>query len=239
MTELRLRLELPSPTPVDECLLGTVWLEAGSQPVTVNARLNLLEGDLTVTVTRPDQSTRTAGWPWPADSGARSVPLQPGERLVAGLVLLATAASQPVVDQPGRYVVRASYPAARGVEVESEPVTVLRSPPDDPTQASALTDRDVIQSLLSVSVMGEVGSRIDGIARGGKPVARMLSRLASGTAGPDAGSDLGDRQLAAAVTAVLPPGLFPADERAAPLLAASDVSDPVALAVLHGQPART
>ena len=66
----------------------------------------------------------------------------------------------------------------------------------------------------------------------------MLSRLASGTAGPDAGSDLGDRQLAAAVTAVLPPGLFPADERAAPLLAASDVSDPVALAMLRGQPAR-
>jgi len=209
----------------------------GSQPVTVNARLNLLEDDLTVTVTRPDQSTWTAGWPWPADSGARSVPLQPGERVVAGLVLLATAASQPVVDQPGRYLVRASYPAARGVEVESEPVTVLRSPPADPTQASALTDRDVIQSLLSVSVIGEAGSRIDGIARGGKPVARMLSRLASGTAGPDAGSDLGDRQLAAAVTAVLPPGLFPADERAAPLLAASDVSDPVALAMLHGQPA--
>ena len=236
MTELQLRLELPSPTPVDECLLGTVWLEAGSQPVTVNARLNLLEGDLTVTVTRPDQSTRTAGWPWPADSGARSVNLQRGEGLVTGLVLLATAASQPLIDQPGRYVVRASYPAAAGVEVESEPVTVLRSPAVDPALASALTDRDVIQSLLSVSVMGTAGSRLDGIAGGGQPVARLLSQLASGTVGPDAGSDLDDRRLAAAVTAVLPPGLFPGDERAAPLLAASDVSDAVALAMLRGQP---
>ena len=85
---LRLRLELPSPTPVDECLLGTVSLEAGSEPATVSARLNLIEGDLTVTVTRPDESTRTAGWPWPADSGARTATLQPGERLVTGLVLL-------------------------------------------------------------------------------------------------------------------------------------------------------
>ena len=128
------------------------WVGAGHR----QRRLNLIEGDLTITVTEPGGSTRTAGWPWPADSGARTATLQPGERLVTGLLLLSTAASQPLVDQPGRYVVRASY-AAGGVEVQSEPVTVLRSPATDQALASALADRDVIQSLLSVSVIGAAG----------------------------------------------------------------------------------
>ena len=108
----------PSPTPVDECLLGTVSLEGCVGAGHRQRRLNLIEGDLTITVTQPGGSTRTAGWPWPADSGARTATLQPGERLVTGLLLLSTAASQPLVDQPGRYVVRASY-AAGGVEVRA------------------------------------------------------------------------------------------------------------------------
>jgi hypothetical protein len=228
---------LPSPTPVDECLLGTVSLEAASEPATVSAGLNLIEGDLTITVTQPGESTRTAGWPWPADSGARTATLQPGERLVTGLLLLSTAASQPLVDQPGRYVVRATY-AAGGVEAESEPVTVLRSPATDQALASALADRDVIQSLLSVSVIGAAGTRLDEIVDGRQPVARVLSQLATGTVGHDPTADLDERRLAAAVTAVLPPGLFPGDERAAQLLTASDLSDPLALAMLEGRPVR-
>ena len=159
MTELQLRLELPSTTPVDECLLGTVWLEAGSQPVTVNARLNLLEGDLTVTVTRPDQSTRTAGWPWPADSGARSgPPCSPGRGWSPGW---SCSPPPPVSRWSTSWGAMWSGPATRrlrGVAVESEPVTVLRSPAADLALASALTDRDVIQSLLSVSVMAAAGS---------------------------------------------------------------------------------
>jgi hypothetical protein len=201
---LRLTLTVPARSGSDQALLGIVALaNAGPEPVAVNARLNLADGDLVIDVSGPTGTLR-AGWPWPADSLPREAELGPGEVLEAGILLLCTAASQPLFPGPGTYTLTASY-AAGPITLDASPVTVVRTPATG-AAAAALRDRDVIQSLASASVLGQAADGLAALAADGGTNA-ILAALAtdSGTATADLTTAAdGPMSVAAAASAVLP-----------------------------------
>ncbi|MFP5282409.1 MAG: hypothetical protein ACLGIF_03055 [Actinomycetes bacterium] len=216
--------------------MGTVTLTAGSEALRVTGRLQVLCGDLVVEVVQPDGRVVVAGSPWPVDAGPYALTLAPGAALAVGVPLISSRASQPVVDQAGAYTVRARFAVTPGSEVAAGPVALQRRPATDLEQAAALRERDVVQSLMSVSVLGSAGPALARMAAGPAPVARVLARMATGTAPADTAADLDEEQLAATVTAVLPPDLYGGDERAARLLATADRLSPRAAATLAGRP---
>lgn len=178
---LRLTLSVPERSGTDEVLVGVVALvNDGTAPVSVNARLNLAEGDLSVLVTGPAGPAQV-GWPWPADSGLREVTLDPGEALESGVLLLSTATSQPVFPTSGSYTLVASYAVSPTLTLTSPPTRVVRTPPaaDRPT-ARSLTDRDVIQSIAAAGTLGAAGPRLEELAAG-TGVTALLASLALGS----------------------------------------------------------
>jgi hypothetical protein len=110
----------------------------------------------------------------------------------------------------------------------------------------ALEDPEVVQSICSTSVIGSATDGLDLLAQpGGGPVARLLSTtVTTVTADLEAVVDevVGATDavtVAAALVSVLPPGLFPGDERlalAADAVADTDTSDGTAAALLSGAP---
>ncbi|HEY5853550.1 MAG TPA: hypothetical protein VIW24_05720 [Aldersonia sp.] len=244
MTGLRVVLDAPARVPLDEVLVAIARvLNDGPEAVTSSNRVNLLEGDLDVVVNGPTGRTARAGWPWPIDSGLRQVELGPGEAVEGGVVLLVTDGLEPLFPVAGSYTLEARFhPTVRGV-LQSPAVTVLREEPADAAGQRALEDPDAVQSLLSASQVGAAADNLAVLAGGDAPVARQLALLARGDAArvsevssASAGRE-GALTAAAAITAVLPPGLFPGDERlnnAVAALAGHD--DPRIRALLTAEP---
>lgn len=234
MTGLTLTLDAPAELPLDEALVVVVRLRNdGTEPVVTSSRLDLAEGDLSVWVGREGADRVRAEWPWPVDSGRREVTLAPGEELVGSALLLAPAAR--LFPVPGDYSVVATFAPRPDAEVASAPVSVRRTEAyDDGGRARrrALEDPEVVQSICSMSEIGSAAEGLDLLARTGAPVARLLSAtVTSVTAdlGPVVDEAVGATDavtVAAALASVLPPGLFPGDERLA--LAADAVADAVA-----------
>ncbi len=238
---LRLVLDVPSPSGLDEVLVGRVSLtNETTEPVSVNGRLTLAEGDLGVTATGAG-GVLEAGWPWPADSGLRTLELAPGAALETGVLLLSTPTSQPLFPAAGRYTLVATYDVGgggRGPVVTSEPVSVTRTEPrTDAARADrrALQDRDVIQSVAAGGTMGTAGPSLADLAEHATGPTALLARLAGGSA-PASGDEAGSEDpvaAAAALTAVLLPG----DERREALGAALDLGrDARARAMLRAEP---
>ena len=248
MTSLRLVVEAPAEVPLDEALVVVVRLRNdGPAPVVTSSRLNLVEGDLSVWVRAEGGQQVRADWPWPVDSGRRETTLAPGRELVGSALLLAAVST--LFPGPGDYSIAAAFAPRPDTEVSSAPVVVGRpAPHDDAGRArqSALEDPEVAQSICSMSLMG---SAADGLAllggSGESPVAQLLSTCVTTVTAelPPAveravdATDAGT--VAAALASVLPPGLFPGDER---LAAAADVvgdaGDPAVAALLSGTPAK-
>jgi hypothetical protein len=246
---IELILDLPSAVPLDEVLIGVVRVvNGGHGTVTVSARVNLIEGDLTVAVTGPDGRAGTAGWPYPVDSLPRTIELGPGEALAGSIPLLVDNGLTPVFPVAGRYSLTARFQAAPGAELIGMPVSVERQAPLDHRAAQSLLDRDVLQSLLSAAEMGQAAGSLAALASGGEPVARFLSGLAIGAAGQarqaahDLVAGVGDRpadplSVAAALNAVLPTGLYTGDERRDAVIdVLTGVADARVRAVLDGLP---
>jgi hypothetical protein len=222
LTEPRLELRADPTVPLDECLVGIVTVTAGSQPVRVSARLNLLEGDLAVRVSGPAGHTARCAWPWPVDALGRSVDLEPGAQLVGAVPLIGSDVSTPLFPSPGPYTLVAEYQAAPGMALSSAAVTVRRTPGPNQVRVAALGDRDVIQSLVSASVLGGAGPGVRALADGTRVTTRVLAALALDQ--PDlVAAAATDRQagaeVAAAVAAVLPPGVADTDPRRLAVLA--------------------
>ncbi|WP_154794059.1 hypothetical protein [Occultella kanbiaonis] len=228
---LTLTLTVPARSGSDQALLGVVTLtNAGTEPVTVNARLNLPDGDLVIDVAGPAGTLR-AGWPWPADSLPREAELGPGQALEAGVLLVCTAASQPLFPGAGSYTLTASY-AAGPTTLEAEPVQVVRTAATG-AAAAALRDRDVIQSLASASVLGQAAGGLAALAADGGTNA-ILAALATdaGTGAADLATAAGASiSVATAASAVLPA----TDPRHADITRAVS-GDARAVAILAGSP---
>ncbi|HWM20179.1 MAG TPA: hypothetical protein VNO51_10870 [Ilumatobacteraceae bacterium] len=217
---LQLVLRAAAPLPIDECLVMVVTLEAGSEASTVSARLNLIEGDLAVAVDGPSGQTARCVWPWPVDAMPRWVELAPGQRLAGALPLLATDTSSPLFPSPGEYTVTATFDAAPGAAVSSAPVSVRRTPPDAERRAAVLRERDVLQSLLSASVLGAAADGLVVLESSRTTTTRTLSALALDrvvdlVASVDPDDDRSVADVVAAVSAVLPGGFADADPRRA------------------------
>lgn len=242
MTSLQLSLEAPAEVPLDEALVVVVRLRNdGPAPVTTSSRLNLVEGDLSVWVQAGDGSRVRVDWPWPVDSGRREATLAPGAELVGSALLLAPSA----FPGPADYSIVAAFAPAPGAEVTSDPVVVRRPAPyDDAGRARqrALEDPEVVQSICSLSL---VGSAAEGLARlagsDDSPVAQLLSTCVTTVTAqlpPAVERAVGATDavtVAAALVSVLPPGVFPGDERLAVATdVVGDVGDRAVGALLSG-----
>ena len=211
---LRITLDLPERLPLAEPLVGVVRLtNDGTDPVATSSRLNLVEGDLSLTVTGPDGGVRQVRWPYPVDSGLRRVTLAPGAALEGGVLLLDDAAT------PGTHRVAATFAPTPREEVVGAPVDVARTGPPAPWDATVA--RALAQAVAGAADLGNAGR-----ALAGTPVGRLLAVLAEGdvTAGRAAAAevvaDRGAVFAAAAAAALVPPGLFPGDARLAAVAAA-------------------
>jgi hypothetical protein len=246
VTGLTLTLEAPAELPLDEALVVVVRLRNdGTEPVVTSSRLDLAEGDLSVWVGREGVDRVRAEWPWPVDSGRREVTLAPGEELVGSALLLAPAAR--LFPGPGDYSVVATFAPRPDAEVTSVPVVVRRTEAyDDGGRARrrALEDPEVVQSICSMSEIGSSAQGLELLARTGAPVARLMSATVTtvtadlGAVVDEAVAAAGAVTVAAALASVLPPGLFPGDERLAvaadAVAAASASGDATAVALLSG-----
>jgi hypothetical protein len=217
---LELVVHADTSLPIDECLVITVTLAAGVEAATVSARLNLIEGDLAIAVAGAAGYSARCAWPWPVDAMPRSVDLAPGRRLVGAVPLLATDTSAPLFPSAGEYTLTATFDAAPGTELSSVPVVVRRTKPDAEERAAALRDRDVLQSLLSASVLGAAADGLAMLASGRTVTTRALSALARdrvddivASVGPDDEGSVAE--IVRAVSAVLPGGFADADPRRA------------------------
>lgn len=246
MTGLTLTLEAPAELPLDEALVVVVRLHnGGTEPVVTSSRLDLAEGDLSVWVGREGAERVRAEWPWPVDSGRREATLAPGEELVGSALLVAPAGR--IFPGPGDHTIAATFAPRPDAEVSSAPVVVRRGEPYDEAgraRRRALEDPEVVQSICSTSVIGAAAEGLDLLAQpGAGPVARLLSTtVTTGTAElgavvEEAVGEAGAVTVAAALASVLPPGLFPGDERLA-LAAdlADDSRDATTAALLSGAP---
>lgn len=246
MTGLELVVEAPAEVPLDEALVVVVRLRnAGSTPVPTSSRLNQVEGDLSVWVQAPDGRRVRIDWPWPVDSGLRETALAPAHELVGSVLLL--GAGETPFPGPGDYTLLAAFSARPDVEVRSPPVAVRRTAPyDDAGRARqrALEDAEVVRSICSMSLVGSAAARLALLADSdGSPVAQLLATCVStvtaelpraverAVAATDA------VWVAAALASVLPPGVFPGDERLAAVVdVVGDSGDATVGALLSGTP---
>lgn len=232
MNNLRLDVSANHEIPLDEVVILTVAVTAEG-PTEVRGQLSLLSGDLQVRVTGPDGVTRRAGWPWPADGIGRVLELEQGQTLAAGVPVIATASSQPLLARPGRYRLDVSFRANDDAELIAEPLTITRTSPSHPGAAGPLGERDVIQSLLSASTLGSAAPALGALGAGG-PRVRLLAALATGEAIEAQG--LSPVEQAATLTAVLPADVFGDDPRLQAASRSFDAADRAAAAMLRGRP---
>lgn len=219
---LRLELVAPAWVALDRPLVAGARLRNdGNEPVTTSARLNLHEGDLLLGLTTPDGTTSQVVWAWPIDSALRRVDLPAGAVLESG-VLVHWSVGGLVMPVAGRYQFAATFTAAPGLLVDAEPVVVTRTDAtgEDGLAAQQLVlEPDVARSLAAAAPLGAAADPLEELVRRGPPPTRLLAGLARSdvdtvraTMGEVVASD--DPLVAAeVVTAVVPPGLYPDDER--------------------------
>ncbi len=166
----------------------------GPAPVTISCRLNLMEGDVRLSVLGPDGATRVLKG-WQADTALRRVTVPPGWHIEGTMNLLWSEVGA-TFPSPGAYVLRAEYdPSPQEKTVVSSPTTVVAQPPqtaEERSVADLLTDAGLREAIvLAKSETGpgklralarDFGETLDG------KLARMLL-LGSGAADGEPGSE--------------------------------------------------
>ncbi len=232
---MRLEVSVERQVPLDEIVVAVISVTTDDD-VVLTGQLNLMGGDLRVIVTGPDGRAQRAGWPWPADSAGREIRLERGQTLAGGVPLLCTSSSQPLLDEPGRYTITATFAATGQAGLSAPAVALDRVPATDWAQAEALRERDVIQSLMSASALGAAGPILAGFTDQARPRVRTLAGLALDQ--PELTADLSQIDRAATLTAVLPADVFGSDPRLRQAVAGLKASDTTAAAMLSGAPFR-
>jgi hypothetical protein len=130
LSGLRLELKLPEQVQRGEFVVATVRLvNTGDQPRTVNAALNLAEGDLWISLVNPAGERVDVRDVVHACGPPRTVELGPEEDHTGQIELLYTS-SGVTFDQPGRYTLHAEFDAGEvpGQLLRSEPAEVVVRP---------------------------------------------------------------------------------------------------------------
>jgi hypothetical protein len=146
-----LTLEVQEPVVVGLSVLCTLRVtNRGATPVVISSRLNLMEGDLLLTVVGPDGSSRELRG-WQADTMLRQVTLAPNEQLVGTMNLLETEAG-PVFPTPGRFQLQAEFsPSPQSDAVTSARLDVnVRAPQTETERGAAklLSNEAVRRSIV-------------------------------------------------------------------------------------------
>lgn len=164
-------VDVPARLARGEFLVPTVRVRNdGSEPTAVSARLNLLEGDLLVRCTTPDDDRIQLQGRVTIDSFPREVELAPGERLEAG-VFLAYTSNGFVFETPGPYRLVAEYdPGGRRDPIESDPVElqVVEPTSDERRRLASLTTDDAVGRAIALAGLDdpdpEVTRRLETVA---------------------------------------------------------------------------
>lgn len=123
---LSVRLEVAQPVVAGLAALALLRISnSGAAPLLVSARLNLMEGDVSLVVTDPGGGMREIKG-WQADTGLHRVELAPGRDLVGALNLL-DAPDGPIFLCAGEHRLAAHYtpfPGTAPIESPSVPVSV-------------------------------------------------------------------------------------------------------------------
>lgn len=187
---LLVALEVREPAIVGMSVLCLVRLvNRGPAPVPVSARLNLMEGDLALTVRGPDGAVRRLTG-WQADTPLRRVTLAPGEEIVNLVNLLATDAG-PVFPVPGSYEIAADFTYAPAQPaLRSNPVAVtLRAPASEEERevARLLEDGKLREAILLATPDSAPAALLALAQHAGTPDGRFAALLAADGVADDGG----------------------------------------------------
>lgn len=206
---LSVRLDVASPVVAGLAALALLRVSnSGAAPLLVSARLNLMEGDVSLLVTDPAGGVREIRG-WQADTGLHRVELAPGQALVGALNLL-DAPDGPIFPGPGGYRLAAHYtasPRAAPIESAAVPVSVV-SPRTDAERelAGLLADPGVRRGL----VLGDCDSAPQALRdiAGRFPrtlEARLAALVSSAADGAEAQDDAAPLETAVAIVALTNP----------------------------------
>lgn len=163
---LTVSLEVPEKIIVGLSVLATLRVtNSGASPVTVSARLNLMEGDVRLILTGPDGAPRVIQG-WQADTMLRRVTLQPGEQIVGSMNLLQTE-SGAIFTAPGRYSLQAQFsPSAREELIGSTPVVLTARQPrtDDERGAAEVLEDETLRRALVLAEPDSAPEKLEQLA---------------------------------------------------------------------------
>jgi hypothetical protein len=137
----------------------------GQAPVTIPSRLNLMEGAVSLTITGPDQATRTIHG-WQADTELREVTLAPNEQLAGAINLLQTE-SGPIFTTPGNYKLRVTFSPSPRVEEISSPeynLTVKAPHADLERGAAQLLENENVRRAIVLGQPDEAPAQLGKLA---------------------------------------------------------------------------
>lgn len=171
--ELVVELEVKEPVIVGLSVLATLRvINRGATPVTISSRLNLMEGDLRLTVIGPDGSPHDLCG-WQADTILRQATVAPNEQLVGSINLLQTEEG-PIFPTPGRYQIQVEFsPSPKNLAITSSLVAVnARAPQTEAERGAAqlLANGVVRQSI----VLGQSDAAPDELAELAQKFPEML-----------------------------------------------------------------
>lgn len=200
-------LEVLRPVVAGLSALALLRIEnAGIRPALVSARLNLMEGDVSLTVTDPGGGERLIRG-WQADTGLHRVELPPGQSLL-GVINLLDTPEGPVFPAPGDYRLRADYtpgPRAPAISAPPIPVTVVPRSGAEEELAALVTDPAVRRGLVlgdrdsAPDKLHEIARRFPGTLEA------RLAGLIVGDPDPEAADDGDPLATAYAIRALVNP----------------------------------
>lgn len=185
-------LEVAQPVVVGLAALALLRIaNSGPAPVLASARLNLMEGDISLVVTGPDGAAREIRG-WQADTGLHRVELPPGRQLLGALNLL-DAPDGPVFPAPGEYRLAANYtpsPQTGSIATPPVPVSVVAPRTAAERELAALLADPAVRRALVLGDRDSAPETVRDIAgRFAGTLEARLAGLVSGRAGTDEDGD--------------------------------------------------
>lgn len=206
---LRVRLEVDRPVVAGLAALARISISnSGPAPILASARLNLMEGDVSLLVTDPGGGLREIKG-WQADTGLNRVELPPGQDLVGALNLL-DSPDGPIFPGAGEYRLAAYYtPSPQAEPVESPPVPVSVVMPrtaEERELAALLSDPAVRRGLVlgdgesAPQALRDIAGRFPGTLE-----ARLAGLVSGAAEGGQADEDAPPLATALAIVALTNP----------------------------------
>jgi hypothetical protein len=206
---LSVRLEVAQPVVAGLAALALLRISnSGAAPLLVSARLNLMEGDVSLVSTDPGGGIREIKG-WQADTGLHRLELPPGQELVGALNLL-DSPDGPIFPGAGEYRLAAHYtPSPQAAPVAAPPVPVSVVIPRTEAErelAALLADPAVRRGLVlgdresAPQTLREIAGRFPGTLE-----ARLAGLVSGAADGAEADEDSPPVEIALAIVALTNP----------------------------------